>query len=190
MTDIQIKFWQNYEAQRANRAAEEERYRSNTAQERQKVNELIESKRHNEAQEEINRLQAQIAGVHAHAAQRQAAVQERLAQLNAMRYGLEETLNNAQVAKTYAEQARIASETSLNRSRQYLVEQQTRESAAKTSYTAQQERESMARTTGQQTANYVAEKSSAGNIMSSYTKPVGDIFSSIFTVGKLVTLGG
>lgn len=176
MTDIQIKFWQNYEAHRANLAAEEERHRSARAQEEQKRNELIEANRHNIVAEDISRLQAQISGVHAAAAQRQAAVQERLAELNAMRYGLEKTLNQAQVNKTRAEQARIAAETSLTRSKQYLTEMQTRESQA--------------RTEGQLIANYVAEGSKPGKIISAYTDPFSDVINTALNIGKLASFGG
>lgn len=180
MTDIQIKFWQTVEAQRANRAAEEERLRSNRAQESLTQRDIAERERHNQASEDIERLRAQISAVQANAAARQAAVSERLAELNAMRYQLESTLNKAQVAKTYAERYKALTDASLARSNQSLNEAKTQESNAKTAYTK-------AQTTGQTVDNYIRASGQYGEIASSYTRPISDIISS---AGKLSLLWG
>lgn len=188
MTDIQIKFWQTVELQRANRAAEEEKRRANVAQEHEthRTNvthesltqrDIAERERHNRASEDIERLRAQISAVQANAAARQAAVAEKLAYLNSQRYELEKTLNAAQVNKITAEQYKLRAETSLARSQQYLNEGKLQESYANRALTE-------AKTQGQLVQNEVSAAGKYGTIASAYTKPASDVVSILGNLTK------
>ena len=92
MTDLQVKFWEALERQRANRESE-----------RQSMIDLTERERHNRATERINILMAQASQLQASAAARQAQVAELRAQLEQKRVALEEVMTSVNAAKTRAE---------------------------------------------------------------------------------------
>lgn len=100
MTDLQVKFWEALERQRANRESE-----------RQVRVDLTERERHNRATEKINVLMAQASQLQASAAARQARVAELRADLEQKRVALEEMITSANVAKIRAETLLTESKT-------------------------------------------------------------------------------
>lgn len=122
MTDLQVKFWEALERQRANRESE-----------RQNMVDLTERERHNRATERINVLMAQASQLQASAAARQAQVAEFRANLEQKRVALEEVITSANVAKTRAEAILIRSKTLSESYNQRYSEARIEESRANTS---------------------------------------------------------
>lgn len=132
MTDLQVKFWDALERQRANRAAEEELRKSHRESERQNLIDLQERERHNRATEEINQLMAYASQLQASAAARQARVAEYRAKLEAQRVALEETITSANAAKLRAETILTESKNITERYNQMYSEAKIEESRANT----------------------------------------------------------
>lgn len=130
MTDLQVKFWDALERQRANRATEEELRRSHQESERQNLIDLSERERHNRASEEINQLMAYASQLQASAAARQARVAEYRARLEAQRVALEETITSANVAKMRAETILTESKNITERYNQMYSQARIEESRA------------------------------------------------------------
>lgn len=122
MTDLQVRFWEALERQRANRESE-----------RQNMVDLTERERHNRATEKINILMAQASQLQASAAARQAQVAEFRAKLEQKRVALEEVITSANAAKIRAETILTRSKTLSESYNQEYSAARTEESRANTS---------------------------------------------------------